>query len=56
MLQSILALFHDPIADLLLAGIFVLATLHHRQMRLLQKRTSELALRVSELNVLIKTI
>jgi hypothetical protein len=56
MLQSILALFHDPVADLLLAGILVLAALHHRQMRLLQKRTSELAFQVSELNVLIKTV
>jgi uridine kinase len=56
MLQGILWLFDDPISDLLLAGIFVLAALHHRQMRLLQRRTDELAYQVSELKMLIKTL
>jgi hypothetical protein len=56
MLEGILWLFDDPIADLLLAGIFILAALHHRQMKLMQQRTNELALQVSELNILIRTM
>ena len=56
MLQGILWFFDDPISDLLLAGIFVLSALHHRQMRLLQQRTNQLAFQVSELNALIRTI
>ena len=57
MLQGILWLFDDPISDLLLlAGIFVLAALHHRQMRLLQRRTNHLSFQVSELNALIRTM
>jgi hypothetical protein len=55
MLEGVLWLFDDPLSDLLLAGIFVLAALHHRQMRLLQRRTDQLAFRVSELNALIRT-
>ena len=56
MLQGVLWFFDDPISDLLLAGILVLAALHHRQMRHLQRRTNQLAFQVSELNVLIRTI
>jgi hypothetical protein len=56
MLEGVLWLFDDPIVNLLLVGILVLVALHYRQMRLLQKRTNELALRLSELNVLIKTL
>ena len=55
MLQGVLWLFDDPVSDLLLAGILVFAALHHRQMRLLQRRTNELALHVSELKVLMMT-
>jgi hypothetical protein len=55
MLQGILWAFDDPISDLLLAGIFVLAALQHRQMRLLQQRTNQLAFQLSELNALIRT-
>ena len=43
MLQGILWLFDDPISDLLLAGVFLLAAMHHRQMRLMQQRTNQLA-------------
>ena len=35
MLQGLLWLFDDPFSDLLLAGIFILAALQHRQMRLM---------------------
>jgi hypothetical protein len=56
MSQSILWLFDDPISDLLLAGILIFAALHHRQMRLMQQRTNELALQVSDLKILISTI
>jgi hypothetical protein len=57
MLQGILWSFDGPISDLLLlAGIFVLAALHHRRMRLLQQRTNQLSFQVSELNALIRTI
>jgi hypothetical protein len=55
MLQGVLWLFDDPVSDLLLAGILVFAALHHRQMRLLQRRTNELALHVSELKMLMVT-
>ena len=53
MLQGLLWLFDDPLAPLLLAGIFVLAALHHRQMRLMQQRTNQLAFQVSELKMLM---
>ena len=53
--MSILWLFDDPISDLLLAGIFLFAALHHRQMRLLQQRANQLAFQLSELKVLIST-
>ena len=56
MLQGLLWLFDDPFSDLLLAGILILAGLHHRQMRLMQERTNQLAFQVSELNALIRTI
>ena len=55
MLQGLLWLFDDPFSDLLLAGIFVLAALHHRQMRLMQQRTNQLAFQVSELKMLMMT-
>jgi hypothetical protein len=55
MLQGILWLFDDPFSDLLLAGIFVFAALHHRQMSRLQQRTNQLAFQVSELKALIST-
>jgi hypothetical protein len=56
MLQGILWLFDDPFSDLLLAAVFILAALQHRQMRLMQQRTNQLAFQVSELNALIRTI
>ena len=56
MLQGVLWFFDDPISDLLLTCIFVLTALHHRQMRLLQRRTDQLAFQVSELKMLIATI
>ena len=56
MLQGLLWLFDDPFSDLLLAGVFILAALQHRQMRLMQRRTNQLAFQVSELNALIRTI
>jgi hypothetical protein len=56
MLQGILWLFDDPISDLLLVGILVSVVLHFREMKLLQKRTNQLALQVSELKMLIRTI
>jgi hypothetical protein len=49
MLQDFLWLFNNPIADLLLAGIFVFVALQHRQIRLLRHRTNQLAFLVSEL-------
>jgi hypothetical protein len=55
MLQGLLWFFDDPVSDLLLAGVFVLAALHHRQMRLLQRRMNQLSFQVSELNALIRT-
>ena len=55
MWQGILWLFDDPIYDLL-AGFFLLAVLLLLQMRRLQLRTNQLALQVSELNALIRTI
>ena len=56
MLQGILWLFDDPISDLLLAGIFILVAMQHRQMRLFQQRTNQLAFQVSELKLLIMTM
>ena len=56
MLQGVLWLFDDAVSDLQLAGIFVVAALHHRQMRHLQRRTNQLAFQVSELKMLIATI
>jgi hypothetical protein len=56
MLQGLFWLFDDPIADLLLAGIFVLAAMHHRQMGILQQRTNQLPFHESELKALIRTI
>ena len=56
MLQGILWLFDDPFSDLLLAGIFVLAAVHHRQMSRMQQRTNQLAFQVSELKMLIVTM
>ena len=55
MLQGILWLFDDPFSDLLLAGIFVFAALHHRQMSRLQQRMNQLAFQVSELKALMST-
>jgi hypothetical protein len=55
MLQGLLWLFDDPFSDLLLAGIFVLAALHHRQMSRLQQRTDLFAFQVSELKMIIMT-
>ncbi|MET0172867.1 MAG: hypothetical protein ABW206_10735, partial [Agrobacterium vaccinii] len=56
MLQGILWLFDDPFSDLLLAGIFVLAAVHHRQMSRMHQRTNQLAFQVSELKMLIMTM
>ena len=56
MLQGILWLFDDPIADLIAVGILVSIALHYREMKLLQRRTNQLAFQVSELKMLIKTI
>ena len=42
MWQGILWLFDDPISGLLLAGVFLLVALH-LQMRVLQRRTNQLA-------------
>ena len=56
MLQGLLWLFDDPFSDLLLAGIFILAALHHRQMRIMQQRTNQLTFQVSELKMLIMTM
>ena len=55
-MQGTLWLLDDPFSDLLLAGIFVFAAMHHRQMRLMQQRINLLAFQVSELNALIRTI
>ena len=56
MLEDVLWLFDDPFSDLLLAGVFILAALQHRQMRLMQRRTNQLAFQVSELKMLIMTM
>ena len=56
MLQGLLWLFDDPFSDLLLAGVFILAALQHRQMRLMQQRTNQLTFQVSELKMLIMTM
>jgi hypothetical protein len=56
MLQGILWLFDDPFSDLLLVGILVSVVLHFREMKLLQKRTNDLTLQVSELKMLIRTM
>ena len=56
MLQGLLWFFDNPFSDLLLAGVFILAALHHRQMRLMQQRTNQLSFQVSELNALIRTM
>ena len=56
MLHGILWLFDVPIAYLLLAGVFILAVLQHRQMRLMQQRTNQLSFQVSELKMLIMTM
>ena len=53
MLEGVLWLFDDPFSDLLLAGVFIFAVLQHRQMRLMQQRTNQLAFQVSELKMLI---
>ncbi len=55
MWQDLLWLFDDPFSDLLLAGVFILAALQHRQMRLMQQRTNQLSFQVSELKMLIMT-
>jgi hypothetical protein len=44
-LQGILWLFDDPFSDLLLAGIFVLAAVHHRQMSRNSKEPTSLRFR-----------
>jgi hypothetical protein len=49
-------IFDDPISDFLLVGILVSVFLHFRKMKLLQRRTNQLAFQVSELNALIRTI
>ena len=41
---------------MLLVGILVSVVLHFREMKLLQKRTNDLALQVSELKMLIRTM
>jgi hypothetical protein len=41
MLQGIISLFDDPISDLLLAGMFVLVALQHREIRLLRHKSNE---------------
>ena len=56
MLHDLLWLFDDPFSDLLLAGVFILAVLQHRQMRLMQQRTNQLTFQVSELKMLIMTM
>jgi hypothetical protein len=56
MLKGLLWLFDDPISDLLLSSILVVAAMHHRQMRLMQQRTDQLALQMSELKVLLMTM
>ena len=56
MLQGLLWLFDDPFSDLLLAGVFILTALQHRQMRLMQQRTNQLTFQVSELKMLIMTM
>ena len=55
MLQGILWLFDDPFSDLLLASIFILVAMQHRQVGLLQRRTNQLAFQVSELSALVRT-
>ena len=55
MWQDLLWLFDDPFSDLLLAGVLILAALQHRQMRLMQQRTNQLAFQVSELKALMST-
>jgi hypothetical protein len=56
MLEGVLSLFDNPIADLVTAGILVSIFLHHREMRVLQKRMDELSFQVSDLKILIATI
>ena len=56
MLVGVLWLFDDPIADLVTVGILVSIVLHHREMRVLQKRMDELSFQVSDLKILIATI
>ena len=55
MLQGIISLFDDPISDLLLAGMFVLVALQHREIRLLRHKSNELVNQMSELKMLIIT-
>jgi hypothetical protein len=56
MLQGLLCLFDDPIADLLLVSTFILCALQFRQLRLMQDRTNALACEVCELKVLVRTM
>jgi hypothetical protein len=56
MLQGILWLFDDPIADLLVASTFILVALQFRQLRLMQHRTDALAAEVYELKMLVRTM
>jgi hypothetical protein len=56
MLVGVLSLFDDPIADLVTVGILVSIFLHHREMRVLQKRMDELSFQASDLKILVATI
>jgi hypothetical protein len=56
MLEGVLSLFDDPIADLVTVGILVSIFLHNQEMRVLQKRMDKLSFQVSDLKILIATI
>ena len=55
MLQSIAWAIEDPIAIYVAIGITVSLLQHHREMRLIEKRTADLAARMQRLEILMRT-
>ena len=53
MLQSIAWVIEDPIAIYVAIGISVSLLQHHREMRLIEKRTADLAARMQRLEILM---
>jgi hypothetical protein len=56
MSHAIVWLFDNPIADLITVGMLVSVVLHIREVRLIQKRMTELEFLVGKLEMFIRTM